>query len=87
MMRHNYQTSCYVGKTFRIRSPFAFKTVYFDSEIRNPQTLSSPLFILHQIYLCRRHCWGPTHVPSVFPGARLLTVSVHAHSSPCLPPS
>ena len=87
MMKHNYQSSCYVGKPFRIRNPFAFKIVYFDSEIRNLQTLSSPLFILRQIYLYRRRCWGPTHVPSVLPGAHLLTVSVHAHGSPCFPPS
>ena len=86
MMGHKHQSIFHVGKTFRIRNLFAFKIVYFDPEIRNPSTFSSPLFVLHQIYLCR--CWqGHTHVPLAFPGACLLIISVHAYGFLCLPPS
>lgn len=85
-MGHKYQSICHVGKTFRIRNLFAFKTVYFDPEIRNPSTFPSLLFVLHQIYLCR--CWqGCTHVPLALSGTCLLIISVHAHSFLCLPPS
>ena len=86
MMGHKHQSICHVGKTSRIRNLFAFKIVYFDPEIRNPSTFSSPLFVLHQIYLCR--CWqGRTHIPLALPGACLLMISVHAHGFLCLPPS
>ena len=85
-MGHKHQRICHVGKTFRIRNLFAFKIVYFDPEIRNPSTFSSPLFVLHQIYLCR--CWqGHTHVLLALPGAYLLIISIHAYGFLCLPPS
>ena len=86
MMGHKHQSIFHVGKTFRIRNLFAFKIVYFDPEIRNPSTFSSPLFVLHQIYLCR--CWqGHTHVLLALPGAYLLIISIHAYGFLCLPPS
>lgn len=75
MMGHKHQSICHVGKTFRIRNLFAFKIVYFDPEIRNPSTFSSPLFLLHQIYLCQMlaglhpHSLGPSwslHMPMAF---------------------